>query len=75
MQELRDEGLPVLEPYLGASVKVRESHERALPLVHLDAGHRLTQDYLALHAALEGARAKPAATKRRANQSSSSRVS
>ena len=37
---------------LRSSVVVKESHERALPLVHLDARHGLTQDYLALHATL-----------------------
>jgi chromosome partitioning protein len=53
VQDLRDEGLPVLQPCLRSSVKVKESHERALPLVHLDVRHPLTQDYLALHAALQ----------------------
>ena len=52
VQELVDEGLPVLQPYLRSSVKVKESHERALPLVHLDPRHPLTQDYLSLYAAL-----------------------
>jgi chromosome partitioning protein len=52
VQDLVDEGLPVLRPCLRASVKVKESHERALPLVHLDARHPLTQDYLGLHAAI-----------------------
>jgi chromosome partitioning protein len=61
VQELVDEGLPVLQPYLGASVKVKESHERALPMIHLDARHALTQAFLALHAALHPA---PAARKR-----------
>jgi chromosome partitioning protein len=50
--ELIDEGLPVLQPYLPASVKVRESHEQARPMVHLDGGHRLTQAFIELHAAL-----------------------
>ena len=50
--ELVAEGLPVLQPPLRASVKIKESHERALPMVHLDARHPLTQDYLALYAAL-----------------------
>ncbi len=52
VQELIDEGLPVRQPYLGSSVKIRESHERALPMIHLDPGHKLTADYLALHDAL-----------------------
>ncbi len=55
VQELLDEGLPVLQPYLGSSVKVKESHDQSLPLVHLDPRHRLTQDYLALYAALHAA--------------------
>lgn len=45
VQELVDEGLPVMQPYLGSSVKVRESHERALPLIYLEPSHPLTQAY------------------------------
>ena len=53
VQELIDEGLPVLQPYLSASVKIKESHEQALPMIHLDARHKLSLEYLALHAALQ----------------------
>ena len=49
VQALIDEGLPVLQPYLPASVKVRESHQRALPLIHLEPQHKLTQALVALH--------------------------
>jgi len=56
VKELIDEGLPVLQPYLSASVKIKESHQQSRPMVHLDARHKLTQEMLALHAALEGAR-------------------
>ena len=52
VQELIEEGLPVLQPYLSASVKIKESHERALPMVHLDPRHKLAQEFVALHAAL-----------------------
>lgn len=52
VQELIDEGLPVLQPYLSASVKIRESHEQATPMVHLDARHKLAQEFVALHDAL-----------------------
>ena len=52
MQELLDEGLPVLQPYLGSSVKVKESHERSLPLVHLEPSHALTQAYRELYKTL-----------------------
>ena len=53
VQELIDEGLPVLQPYLSASVKIKESHEQALPMIHLDARHKLSVEYLALHQALQ----------------------
>ena len=51
--ELVAEGLPVLEPYLSSTVRVKESHEQSLPLIHLDPKHRLTQEFVALHARLE----------------------
>ena len=49
VQELIDEGLPVLQPYLSASVKIRESHEHATPMIHLDPRHKLTLEFVALH--------------------------
>ena len=52
VQELIDEGLPVLQPYLGSSVRIRESHEQSLPMIFLDPGHKLTQEFVALHDAL-----------------------
>jgi chromosome partitioning protein len=52
VNELTREGLPVLQPYLSASVRIRESHEKGLPMVFLDAKHKLTQQYIALHDAL-----------------------
>lgn len=53
VQALIDEGQPVLQPYLSASVKVKESHERALPMLHLEPRHKLTLEFVALHQALE----------------------
>ena len=52
VQELVEEGLPVLQPYLGASVKIRESHDRSMPMIYLDPRHKLTQEFVALHDAL-----------------------
>lgn len=57
VQELTDEGLPVLPIYLSSSVKIRESHELAKPMIHLAPNHKLAQEYVALHEALEQARA------------------
>lgn len=49
VQELIDEGLPVLAPYLSSSVRIKESHEQCSPMIHLDPRHKLSQEYLALH--------------------------
>ncbi len=49
VQELIDEGLPVLQPYLSSSVKIRESHEQATPMIFLEPSHKLTQELIALH--------------------------
>ncbi len=48
VEELCNEGLPVLETRLSSSVKMRESHEQATPLVHLAPRHKLTIQYLDL---------------------------
>ncbi|HKY92904.1 MAG TPA: ParA family protein, partial [Nevskiaceae bacterium] len=52
VEELKKEGQPVLDQTLSPSVRVKESHERHQPLVYFDAGHRVTQEYLALYEAL-----------------------
>ncbi|NML14094.1 ParA family protein [Azohydromonas caseinilytica] len=54
VRQLVEEGMPVLQPYLSASVKIRESHQRAQPMVHLDPRHKLTQEFQQLHEALPG---------------------
>ena len=45
---LQEEGLPILENKLSSSVVMRESHERATPLVNLQPRHKLTDEYRAL---------------------------
>jgi chromosome partitioning protein len=52
VNELIAEGLPVLQPYLPSSVKIRESHEQCLPMIHLDPSHKLTLALCALHQTL-----------------------
>ncbi len=49
VEELRTEGLPVLEAFLSASVKIRESHAQALPMIHLDPRHKLSREFEALY--------------------------
>ena len=65
VQELRDEKLPVLEPFLSASVKIKESHQQAKPMIHLDPRHKLTDEFNRLFDTLQAAR-QPAKQKKRA---------
>jgi chromosome partitioning protein len=68
INELREEGLPVLASFLSSSVKIKESHQQAKPMIHLDRSHKVTLEFAALFDELEAAkkaRAK-AATKKRA---------
>jgi len=53
VEELCDEGLPVLGTKLSSSVKMKESHEHAIPLIHLAPRHKLTNEYLMLFDELE----------------------
>jgi chromosome partitioning protein len=55
VDELRAEGLPVLDSHLSSSVKIKESHQQAKPMIHLDRGHKLAQEFVALYEELEKA--------------------
>lgn len=52
--ELTQEGLPLLKAHISASVRVRESHGQARPMVHLFPGHPVTHQFEALWAELNG---------------------
>ncbi len=54
VQDLEAQGLPVLQARLSSSVKVRESHDQAMPLIALDAKHKLSQEFCHLYAELSG---------------------
>jgi len=47
--ELVDEGMPVLDSKISTSVKIRESHQQAKPLIHFDSSHKITQEFVALY--------------------------
>ena len=66
--ELREEGLPVLASFLSSSVKIKESHQQAKPMIHLDRNHKLALEFGALFDELEAARkaCTRAAAKKRA---------
>jgi chromosome partitioning protein len=52
VDELTDQGLPVLNTKLSTSVKVRESHSLSKPLIYFVPDHKLTQEFVELHAEL-----------------------
>jgi chromosome partitioning protein len=49
VEELRAEGLPILDAFLSLSIKIRESHHQALPMVYLDPRHKLSREFAALY--------------------------
>jgi len=54
VRELTEEGLPVLPVRLGSSVKMKESHQAAVPLIHFAPRHKLTRQFVDLHRLLSG---------------------
>lgn len=54
VEELKSEGHPVLDTFLSSSVKIRESHSQARPMIHLDPTHKLSLEFEALYDALYG---------------------
>ncbi|AYC34579.1 ParA family protein [Pseudomonas cavernae] len=54
LDELIAEDMPVLPVYLMSSVKMRESHQACMPLIHLEPRHKLSQQFVELHRVLEG---------------------
>lgn len=52
LQILIDEGLPVREPALSSSVKIKESHEAHQPIIHYAPRHKLAEQYTALYDSL-----------------------
>lgn len=54
VEQLRDEQLPVLGSYISSSVKMKESHNESVPLIHYAPKHKLTQEFTALFDELHG---------------------
>lgn len=52
--ELLEEGLPVLPVNLMSSVRMRESHQACMPLIHFDPRHKLSLQFVELHDLIEG---------------------
>lgn len=57
---LREEGLPMLTSKLSSSVAMRESHEKAIPLIQMLPKHKLTDEYRRLFKEITGREVLPA---------------
>jgi chromosome partitioning protein len=53
---LAGDGLRVLEPYISSSVRIRESHHAARPMVFFEAGHKVTAEFEELYGKLAAAK-------------------
>ncbi len=53
IQEVKELDLPLLEPFLSLSVKMKESHYHQKPLLHYAPQHKLTQQFVALYEQLD----------------------
>lgn len=53
VEELIAEKLPVLPQYISTTIKIKESHEAAKPLVYLEPAHKVAQEYRALYDLLD----------------------
>jgi chromosome partitioning protein len=56
VDELVADGLPVLEPYISASVRIRESHHAAKPMVFFEPSHKVAGEFEALYDRLQAPR-------------------
>ena len=53
LEELRAEGHPLIDTHITASVKVRESHDASVPLIHYAPKHKVTEQLIALYERLD----------------------
>lgn len=61
VDELLNEGLPIFPTYISSSIKIKESHDAALPMIHLDRDHKVTQEFLRIFHTLQTNKAKQSA--------------
>jgi chromosome partitioning protein len=49
VEDLKEDGVPILSTKISSSVKIRESHHESTPMIFFSPGHKLTQEYKALY--------------------------
>ncbi|MBS0289478.1 MAG: ParA family protein [Proteobacteria bacterium] len=53
VNELSNEGLPMISTFLTSSIKIRESHDAALPMIHFARYHKVTLEFLRIFQTLQ----------------------
>ncbi|MBT4837431.1 MAG: ParA family protein [Methylococcales bacterium] len=53
VKELIEEGLPVFKTHLSSSVKIKESHQNSIPMIHFEKSHKLTREFIDLYNEIE----------------------
>ena len=45
VEELSNEGLPIIPTFITSSIKIKESHEATLPMIHFARNHSITKEF------------------------------
>ncbi|MFI4937445.1 MAG: ParA family protein [Candidatus Berkiellales bacterium] len=53
VDELKNEGLPIISTYLSSSIKIKESHDVALPMIYFARNHKVTMEFLRIFQTLQ----------------------
>jgi chromosome partitioning protein len=53
VEELSNEGLPIISTFIPSSIKIKESHDAALPMIHFAKNHKITLAFLKIFQALQ----------------------
>ena len=69
VEDLIAEGLPLMDSWLSSSVKIRESHEKAVPLVLMASRHKVALEFRALFQELNAQTRKKSKKRQRTRSS------
>ena len=53
IEELKAENMPLLKTQIGSSIRVRESHDRSIPLIFMEPRHKIAGQFEALYKELQ----------------------
>lgn len=53
VEELYNEGLPIISTFITSSIKIKESHDATLPMIHFAKTHKVTLEFLRIFQALQ----------------------